>query len=635
MTTLSGSSLPFVKGFDDYISSAAAHDQDRPGGPSARVEWMSTLGDCRPETFVGDMLRTRLAYGKGDLEIDAYSYVLSHSHEELDPGDDELGAVAHRLAREWAREAWPGRQIKIVTQRDNGRWEGQGDDQKWVAGHWHSHIVVANVAEQEVSLRWQNADSDELVKSYPAGRAIDGDLKNIFRLRHVTDAVVLREWKYDNAAFVETCRKFADGSASKQDLAQRAERGHSTYDQVRLKLRTAAAQSVSWEDYVARCQAAAVDVRVRGKAGVSYSWIGDDGLERKARSRGKAGIGPEFTRSKVAERCAENAATLARGETLEVSEQALVMPTSTLMPDRPRPVYLTADGRPPWEQDEAAYVEYVRHTGGTYEGWAAQAVVAREPLKGVTLTRDGDAVTATVDTGSGPLVVDVNAELSARAADAQRAHAVQQKHAQLLLDQRELLDRREASIKSDRGALEAEKQAFEPTKAKEIEQARAEGIRRGYAETEDARNAAAVERDRAREKGYTEGIRKAKADLAEREAKVAADLAKADAAWAEVNAFDQEAAKAGMNRWIVQALREDTTTFAHEGKGNALDHYVALGQKEIHRQKGMGRKVDIKETEGQRRAKVDAAVRGALGQNRQASKQAGRQQDSDYGYGIG
>ena len=119
MTTLSGSSLPFVKGFDDYLSKASAHDQDRPGGPSARVEHVSTLGDCRPESFVGDMLRTRLAYGKGELEIDAYSYVLSHSHEELDPSDDQLGAVAHGLAREWAREAWPGRQVKIVTQRDN------------------------------------------------------------------------------------------------------------------------------------------------------------------------------------------------------------------------------------------------------------------------------------------------------------------------------------------------------------------------------------------------------------------------------------------------------------------------------------------------------------------------------------
>lgn len=414
MTTLSGSSLPFLKGFDTYISSAAAHDQDRPGGPSARVEYMSTVGDCAPETYVGDVLRTRLAYGKSDLEIDAYSYVLSHSHAELDPADDDMGAVAHGLARAWAAEAWPGRQVKIVTQRDNGRWEG-GDDRAWVEGHWHSHIVVANVAEEPVTLRWTDAKGTDKAKTYAAGRAIDGDLKNIFRLRRVTDDVVMREWKYDNAAFVEECRRFADGSASKQDLAQRAERGYSTYDEVRVKLRVAASQATGWDDYVARCQSSAVDVRARGTAGVSYSWVGDDGLERKARARGKTGIGPEFTRAEVESRCAANAATLARGETLAAPEPTLVVPTSTVVPDRPRPRYLTEDGRPPWQQGEDSYAAHVRQSGGTYEGRAAQALATSEAVEGVTLTRaTDDRVTAEVDAGAGPLVVDVHPTLAAR-----------------------------------------------------------------------------------------------------------------------------------------------------------------------------------------------------------------------------
>lgn len=415
MTTLSGSALPYLKGFDTYISSAAAHDQDRPGGPSARVEYVSTLGDCAPETYVGDVLRTRLAYGKSELEIDAYSYVLSHAHEELDPADDDMGAVAHGLARAWTKEAWSGRQVKVVTQRDNGRWEGEGDDRTWVEGHWHSHIVVANVSEQEVTLRWAAKDGAEKVKRYPAGRAIDGDLKNIFRLRGITDDVVMREWQYDNAVYVDACRRFADGSVSKQDLAQRADRGYSTYDEVRLKLRAAASQATDWDDYVTRCQAAAVDVRVRGTAGVSYSWVGDDGLERKARARGKTGIGPEFTRAEVEARCAKNAATLARGETLETPEQTLVVPTSTVVADRPRPQYLTADGRAPWEQDDGAYAAYIRQAGGTYEGRAAHAVVIGASVEGVTLARDNDGrVSAAVDAGVGPLVVDVDPALVAR-----------------------------------------------------------------------------------------------------------------------------------------------------------------------------------------------------------------------------
>lgn len=418
MTTLSGSSLLFLKRSDRYISSAAAHDQDRPaelGGPSARVEYVSALGDCAPDTYVGDVLRTRLGYGKGRLEIEAYSYALSHSHEELDPTDDGLGAVAHGLARAWAEVAWPGRQVKIVTQRDNGRWESETGDRTWVEGNWHSHILVASVAEEPVTLRWKNAHGAERVKRYPAGRAIDGDLKNIHRLRHVTDDVVMREWQYDNAAYVAACRQFSEGSAAKQDLAQRAERGYSTYDKVRVKLRSAASQATDWDDYVARCQAAAVEVRVRGTAGVSYSWIGDDGLERRARARGKTGIGPEFTRAEIETRCARNAAAVARGETLDAPEQPLVVPTSTVMSDRPRPQYLTEDGRPPWEQNEDAYAAHVRRSGGTYEGRAAHALVTGKTVGGVTLTRETDGrVTAAVDAGAGPLVVDVDPALVAR-----------------------------------------------------------------------------------------------------------------------------------------------------------------------------------------------------------------------------
>lgn len=425
MTTLSGSALPFVKGYDVYISLSAPHDLTRPGGPSARVEYQSCLGDCQPGTYVGDIMRTRLAFGKPDLEIDAYSYVLSHSHEELDPNNDFHGWIAHQLAREWAREAWPGRQVKIVTQRDNGRWEeDEHGERVWVEGKWHSHIVVANVAEQAVTLQWADADGIEKTKHYKPGRAIDGDLKNIFRLRRVTDAVVLREWRYDNQAYVEACRQFSEGAASKQDLAQRAERGYSTYDEVRLKLRTAAALATDWDDYTARCQAAAVDVATRGAGGVSYSWVDDAGLERKARAKGKNGIGPEFTKGEIEKQCEQNAEVLARGGQLEVPEQALVVPTSTVAPDRPRPQYQTPDGKPPWEAADAlaAYEARVRSTGGTYEGRVARALVTGEPVEGVTLEHRSDTeVVATVDAGDGPLRGDVDPVLAQRVAEVRRA----------------------------------------------------------------------------------------------------------------------------------------------------------------------------------------------------------------------
>ncbi|GAB2636095.1 hypothetical protein GCM10027169_00290 [Gordonia jinhuaensis] len=417
MTTLVGSAVDDPVSLDGYMGTAPAHDQDNPRGPSQRAEYVSTVGDCTPETFVPDMRRTALAFGQTSLVREAYSYVLSHSHEELDPTNDFHGWLAHQLAREWVARTFPGRQAKLVTQRDNGRWEGEGDDRRWVEGHWHTHVMVANVAEQEVTLRWTSADGDELVKHYKAGRAIDGDIKNIYRLQGMVDEVVLEQWRYDNAAYVDSCRRFSEGQVAKADLAQRAARGYSNHDQVRLKLREALAQSDGWSDYVTRCQAMAVDVQVHGQSGVSYAWVGDDGLERKARARGKTGIGPEFTKAEVEARCEANAAALERGETLDVPEPVLVPLTPTVAPDRPRPQYLTVDGKPPWddEQAQAAYTEAVQATGGTYEGRAARALATGEQVPGVELVRGADGrASARVDVGEGPLAVDVDAGLVER-----------------------------------------------------------------------------------------------------------------------------------------------------------------------------------------------------------------------------
>lgn len=494
MTTLVGSAVDDPVSLDGYMGTAPAHDQDNPRGPSQRAEYVSTVGDCTPETFVPDMRRTALAFGQTSLVREAYSYVLSHSHEELDPTNDFHGWLAHQLAREWVARTFPGRQAKLVTQRDNGRWEGEGDDRRWVEGHWHTHVMVANVAEQEVTLRWTSADGDELVKHYKAGRAIDGDIKNIYRLQGMVDEVVLERWHYDNAAYVDSCRRFSEGQVAKADLAQRAARGYSNHDQVRLKLREALAQSDGWSDYVTRCQAMAVDVQVHGQSGVSYAWVGDDGLERKARARGKTGIGPEFTRAEVEKRCEANAAALERGETLDVPEPVLVPLTPTVAPDRPRPQYLTADGKPPWddEQAQAAYADAVRERGGTYEGRAARALVSGEPTPGVELTRGDDGrVSARVDVGEGPLAVDVDAGLVERARRIESLEA----------DARTQADEIVSAAEAQAGTITAEAQTTaEAVKVKTLADARDEAAMiKADARTEGLEEGRQAARDAARE----------------------------------------------------------------------------------------------------------------------------------------
>ena len=686
MTSTGISALPYLPGFNRYTSNSPAHDQDRPGGPSARVEYMSCIGDCAPETFVRDVRRNALAYGQGDLKYDAYSVVLSHSHEELDPNSDFHGWLAHQLAREWVNRAFPGRQAKIVTQRDNGRWEEVDGKRTWVDGKWHSHIMVSNVAEQEVTLQWTDANGVEKTKHYQAGRAIDGDLKNIFRLRRVTDAVIQREWQYDNAAYVEACRRFNEGAAAKQDYAQRAERGYSSYDEVRLKLRTAAAQATDWTDYVTRCQAAAVDVKTRGAGGtgVSYAWVGDDGLERKARARGKTGLGPEFARAEIEKRCAENAAVLARGGELEIPPQELVVPSTTVAPDRPRPQYQTADGKPPWENAEALaeYEAKVRATGGTYESRAARALVTGEPVEGVALLHQDDGVLAAVDVGDGQAVFDVDAALAQRVyeIDALEAQAEgRMAEAEVAMNEAAVL----------RAQADAALKAAEAERAAGYDAGHAEGLQAGRAEVEDLKREAETAVEDGRKAGYDEGraegldrgravaqdeyaIKVRRLEAREQAVEVwetetepalraeierqmqadrdaAAEDRKEAAAERKKAAEDQDRIEAikddyeqaiadyqdrevqAQSAYLIKALVTDKTTFASQGQ-TALQHYTARANTLIKRDRSNGLRADPHETKGQMSARITGAVDGANARTKEVNQiQKSREADQSYG----
>ncbi|GAA4746451.1 relaxase/mobilization nuclease domain-containing protein [Gordonia alkaliphila] len=373
MVATVGSAAGNAVALDRYIGHALAHDQNNPDGPSQRVEFASTIGDCAPETFIADMRRTRATYGKSGLKVETYHWILSHSHEEADPTSERDGWIAHELARTWAAEAFPGRQIKLVTQRDNGRAELTKGGVVWVPGKWHSHIQVASVAEREATIRWIDKSGVEQTKRYPAGRAIDGTMKNLHRVRGVTDAVVERELQYSNRDYMAACRKASRGDqVTRADYAQRADRGYSDHDQVRATLRHAQAQATSWEDYIDRAAAEGVMVRGAGKSGASYAWIGEDGTDQKARARK---LGDAYTRRAVEAQCERNVAALARGETLEAPEPVLA-PPSPPREGRPVPEFFTTDGKPPWESDKelADYVEQVEREGGTYEGRAREGL---------------------------------------------------------------------------------------------------------------------------------------------------------------------------------------------------------------------------------------------------------------------
>ncbi|GAB03874.1 hypothetical protein GII30_15085 [Gordonia amarae] len=101
--------------------------------------------------------------------------------------------------------------------------------------------------------------------------------------------------------------------------------------------------------------------------------------------------------------------------------------------------------------------------------------------------------------------------------------------------------------------------------------------------------------------------------------------------WAEVNAFDRDAAERGMNRWILGAMKADERTFAPH---TALQHFADIGQSNYQRQHALGRAgpKNFRQTEGERREAALKKTAAAQEKNADAAKIAG-QQDHDQSYG--
>lgn len=377
MITRAGSAVAL----NDYLSTAPAHDLDAPEGFHERVSVESTVGDCTTETFIEDMRRTRAAHGKQSLKIETYHVIVSQTHEEADPYEYAAGLRLHEMTEKLIAEAFPGHQAKLTTQRDNGHYEGTGAVAVWVPGKWHTHVQVASVSELDATLVRISAAGVETHHDYAAGRAIDSDMKDQNHLRRTADRVVRRELHYNNAAYVEACARHQAGRSgdkiTRRDYAMRADPdgpGYSSHDAVRVQLREARALATDWDDYTDRLRAQGLNTRVTGTSGVSYSWTGIDGIKIKARARGKNGLGNSATKAEVEKQCARNKAEKEKGIELKAPTPTFAPPTMTT--DRPVPIYLTPDGRPPWDAQFDDYVEHVRQTGGTYEGRALNGLRA-------------------------------------------------------------------------------------------------------------------------------------------------------------------------------------------------------------------------------------------------------------------
>ena len=376
MAILEGGPTGDAVALDFYVSNSPAHD-----GSDERWIYESTIGDCSACTFIENIRRTRSIYGKSDLKIETYHYIISWSHEEIDPNDEYACRLAHEAAEAWAKQAFPGRQIKLTTQRDG------------LGGKVHTHIQVASVAYTDAEVRWTGKGGTPMVIRYAAGRAIDGPMKNIHRLREINDRNVQAMFGYDNAEFV--ARRGAQGERRTAEDARKSADGKYNYRlDAQDRLSIALALATSFDDYRTRLAVAGVTLHERDKKNLSYSFTDNDGKSRRLRAGGRSGLGDDFKRASVDARIERNREKVAGGGTLYAPDRESFIPDV----DEPeRPIYYGPGGEltpgdppgsvPQWKIDRDAEMAGYAADTTTYEGRAREALDATLADEAV----DGDA----------------------------------------------------------------------------------------------------------------------------------------------------------------------------------------------------------------------------------------------------
>ncbi|WP_341268080.1 relaxase/mobilization nuclease domain-containing protein [Gordonia malaquae] len=423
MAIIEGGPTDDATALDFYISNSPAHD-----GSNERWIYESTIGDCSACTFIENIRRTRSIYGKSDLKIETYHYIISWSNEEIDPADEYACRLAYEAAEAWAKQAFPGRQIKLTTQRDG------------LGGKVHTHIQVASVAFTDAEVRWTGKSGTPMVIRYAAGRAIDGPMKNIHRLREINDKIVWERFGYDNKEFV--ARRGAQGERRTAEDARKTADGKYNYRlDAQDRLSIALSLSTSFDDYRARLAVAGVTLHERDKKNLSYSFTDNDGNKRRLRAGGRSGLGEDFKRASVDARIRRNAEKVAGGGTLHAPDRESFIPD---MDEPERPIYYGPDGQltpgdppgsvPQWKIDRDAEMAGYAADTTTYEGRARKAIdaalvdeavdggealVSVAARHGATVDLDDDTVTVDgVAMGGARLGADYSvAELQAMIAD--------------------------------------------------------------------------------------------------------------------------------------------------------------------------------------------------------------------------
>ena len=143
------------------------------GQKTAEGEWVSGQ-NCLPQLAAREFTATREAYRK-DSPVWFYHYTQSfHPREPVTP------ALAHRIAKEFASQAWPDSEVLIATHVD--------------AAHIHSHFLVNAVCHEN-------------------GKMLRQGPNTLRRLRQLSDGICM---KYGLSVLPQEQKQAAQGMSTRE-----------------------------------------------------------------------------------------------------------------------------------------------------------------------------------------------------------------------------------------------------------------------------------------------------------------------------------------------------------------------------------------------------------------------------------
>lgn len=181
-----------LRGVTGYVSQKQKTEQED--------GWQLVSGqNCTPQLAAQEFIATRQMHRK-DSPVWFYHYVQSFS-----PNEEITGALAHRVAREFAEQAWPDSEVLIATHTD--------------AEHIHSHFIVNAVCYTSGKMLRQGPNTLNGLRTLSDELCLKHDLSVLLKqqqrkakgmsAREYRSAAKGESWKFRLMNTIDQCMRYA------------------------------------------------------------------------------------------------------------------------------------------------------------------------------------------------------------------------------------------------------------------------------------------------------------------------------------------------------------------------------------------------------------------------------------------